>query len=88
MDIGTAKPEPELLEHAPHRLVDIREPSEPYSAADFRQDALEAIAEITDLYENCQNVLEIHPGFLRSSGNGIGLLPVFDHGIGFCLKFQ
>lgn len=46
MDIGTAKPEPELLARAPHRLVDIIEPDQTYSAADFRQDALAAIEEI------------------------------------------
>ena len=47
MDIGTAKPAPELLARVPHRLVDICEPSEPYSAAQFRADALAAMAEIS-----------------------------------------
>lgn len=40
MDIGTAKPEPELLERYPHRLIDMCDPSEAYSAAEFRRDAL------------------------------------------------
>jgi len=40
MDIGTAKPEPEELEEAPHRLIDIRDPAESYSAAEFRREAL------------------------------------------------
>ena len=40
MDIGTAKPEPELLAEFPHALVDILDPAEAYSAARFRQDAL------------------------------------------------
>lgn len=35
MDIGTAKPTPTELAAVPHRLIDIRDPSEPYSAADF-----------------------------------------------------
>lgn len=39
MDIGTAKPSPEILSLAPHHLIDIRDPSEPYSAADFCKDA-------------------------------------------------
>jgi len=43
MDIGTAKPTAEILAIAPHQLIDIRDPSEPYSAADFCQDALPAI---------------------------------------------
>ena len=48
MDIGTAKPDAETLARAPHRLIDICEPSESYSAARFREDALVAMAEITD----------------------------------------
>ncbi len=47
MDIGTAKPPREVLEEFPHRLIDIRDPSEAYSAAEFRADALAAMAEIT-----------------------------------------
>ncbi|MYM61533.1 tRNA (adenosine(37)-N6)-dimethylallyltransferase MiaA [Vibrio sp. OCN044] len=40
MDIGTAKPTSDELLKAPHRLIDILEPTEAYSAADFRHDAL------------------------------------------------
>lgn len=47
MDIGTAKPDAATLAKAPHRLVDIRDPAEAYSAADFRRDALQAMADIT-----------------------------------------
>lgn len=47
MDIGTAKPDRATLEAFPHHLVDIRDPSEAYSAADFRRDALAAMADIT-----------------------------------------
>ncbi|ENU1226178.1 MULTISPECIES: tRNA (adenosine(37)-N6)-dimethylallyltransferase MiaA [Providencia] len=47
MNIGTAKPTAEELSQAPHRLIDILDPSLPYSAADFRHDALNAMAEIT-----------------------------------------
>lgn len=47
MDIGTAKPSAEELTRAPHRLIDIRDPAEAYSAAEFRTDALHAMAEIT-----------------------------------------
>ncbi|MCL2915989.1 tRNA (adenosine(37)-N6)-dimethylallyltransferase MiaA [Shewanella corallii] len=46
MDIGTAKPSQEELAQAPHRLVDILDPAESYSAADFRADAIKAIEEI------------------------------------------
>ncbi|EMI5490071.1 tRNA (adenosine(37)-N6)-dimethylallyltransferase MiaA [Providencia stuartii] len=47
MDIGTAKPNAEELSQAPHRLIDILDPSLPYSAADFRRDALNVMDEIT-----------------------------------------
>jgi tRNA dimethylallyltransferase len=46
MDIGTAKPEPWELELAPHRLIDILDPADSYSAADFRRDALREMDEI------------------------------------------
>jgi tRNA dimethylallyltransferase len=40
MSIGTAKPDAETLRRAPHALIDIRDPQERYSAAEFREDAL------------------------------------------------
>jgi tRNA dimethylallyltransferase len=46
MDIGTAKPTAEELARAPHRLIDIRDPAEPYSAADFVADAEREVADI------------------------------------------
>ena len=47
MDIGTAKPDPATLARHPHALVDIRDPGQPYSAADFRADALSAMRRIS-----------------------------------------
>ncbi len=47
MDIGTAKPDRETLRQIPHRLVDICDPSEPYSAARFREDALREMTKIS-----------------------------------------
>ncbi len=46
MDIGTAKPDRETLKRAPHRLVDIRDPEQPYSAGDFVRDAEALMQEI------------------------------------------
>ena len=46
MDIGTGKPSRELLERFPHHLVDILDPSQPYSAGQFVRDAHRAIVEI------------------------------------------
>ncbi|WP_375740415.1 tRNA (adenosine(37)-N6)-dimethylallyltransferase MiaA [Pseudomonas boanensis] len=47
MDIGTAKPDKATLAEFPHRLIDIRDPAQSYSAAEFRTDALAAMAEAT-----------------------------------------
>lgn len=44
MDIGTGKPAPEVLQRYPHMLVDILDPSQPYSAGQFVRDAHKAIA--------------------------------------------
>lgn len=46
MDVGTAKPGPDVLARAPHRLLDVRDPAEQYSAGDFLRDAAEAMREI------------------------------------------
>ena len=46
MNIGTAKPSKAELAQYPHRLIDLRDASESYSAADFCRDALAEIAEI------------------------------------------
>lgn len=46
MDIGTAKPTPAELIAAPHHLIDILDPAQSYSAADFRTDALRLIEQI------------------------------------------
>ncbi len=48
MDIGTAKPDATTLARAPHRLVDIRDPEDTYSAGEFVADARQAIDEIVD----------------------------------------
>ncbi|MDH2924817.1 tRNA (adenosine(37)-N6)-dimethylallyltransferase MiaA [Nicoletella semolina] len=47
MDIGTAKPSTAELALAPHRLMDIRDPIDSYSAMNFREDALSEMAQIT-----------------------------------------
>lgn len=46
MDIGTAKPDADILRIAPHRLIDFLDPKEAYSAGQFRQDALREIEAI------------------------------------------
>ncbi len=77
MDIGTAKPEAEILQRAPHRLVDICEVTEAYSAARFRDDALREMAEIT-----AQGRIPLLVGgtglYFRSLQQGISRLPSAD----------
>ena len=46
MDVGTAKPTPEQRARVPHHLLDVAEPSEPFSVARFQELAREAVAEI------------------------------------------
>ncbi|MDE2607681.1 MAG: tRNA (adenosine(37)-N6)-dimethylallyltransferase MiaA [Burkholderiales bacterium] len=46
MDIGTAKPTPEERARVPHHLIDIRDPAQGYSAADFVADARRLVGEI------------------------------------------
>ncbi len=47
LDIGSGKPAPEVLARYPHRLVDIRDPWDQYSAGDFASDAAVAVREIS-----------------------------------------
>ncbi|MCJ8311428.1 MAG: tRNA (adenosine(37)-N6)-dimethylallyltransferase MiaA [Saccharospirillaceae bacterium] len=47
MDIGTAKPDAKMLKKAPHHLINLIDPTEQYSAADFAEQALVLMADIT-----------------------------------------
>ena len=48
MDIGTAKPSADEQAQAPHRLIDILDPIQSYSVAEFRRDALREMQDITN----------------------------------------
>lgn len=77
MDIGTAKPSPGILREFPHALVDIRDPSETYSAADFVADADRAIRAAWE-----EDRLPILVGgtmlYLRAFREGLARLPQAD----------
>ncbi|MBU6376036.1 MAG: tRNA (adenosine(37)-N6)-dimethylallyltransferase MiaA [Bdellovibrionales bacterium] len=45
-DLGTAKPTSDELSRVPHHLVNIREPEEPYTAAEFVRDVKEVLSEL------------------------------------------
>ncbi|MCP5424748.1 MAG: tRNA (adenosine(37)-N6)-dimethylallyltransferase MiaA [Gammaproteobacteria bacterium] len=80
MDIGTAKPDAETQRKAPHRLLDILDPSESYSAARFRNDALLHIAEI-----HASGRIPLLVGgtmlYFRALQHGLAELPEADPGI-------
>jgi len=77
MDIGSAKPDAETLARAPHRLINICDPAEAYSAARFRDDALCEVAEIT-----AQGRIPLLVGgtmlYFRALLNGLSMLPSAD----------
>jgi tRNA dimethylallyltransferase len=77
MDIGTAKPESAVLAEAPHYLLNIRDPAQAYSAAEFRQDALACMAEIS-----AQGRVPLLVGgtglYFRALQNGLAELPAAD----------
>lgn len=77
MDIGTAKPTVEELAQAPHRLIDILDPSEAYSVADFRQDALREMQAIA-----CEGKIPLLVGgtmlYYKALLEGLSPLPAAD----------
>ncbi|MEM6640960.1 MAG: tRNA (adenosine(37)-N6)-dimethylallyltransferase MiaA [Pseudomonadota bacterium] len=77
MDIGTAKPTRDELAAAPHRLIDLVDPGEVYSAGQFRRDAL---AEIERVHSRGRPALLAGGTMLyfRALLNGIDPLPSAD----------
>ena len=74
MDIGTAKPSPDILAGVPHHLVDILEPTESYSAGRFTADAREAVEGI----RSCGRLPILVGGtllYLRALRDGLASLP-------------
>lgn len=80
MNIGTAKPSAEILKIAPHRLIDIRDPAEPYSAAQFCDDAL---CEINDIFSQGKIPLLVGGTMLyfRALQQGLSDLPSADSAV-------
>ncbi|WP_426103122.1 tRNA (adenosine(37)-N6)-dimethylallyltransferase MiaA [Massilia sp. TSP1-1-2] len=77
MDIGTAKPSAEELASAPHHLIDIIDPTESYSVAQFRIDTLRLVAEI-----NARGKLALLVGgtmmYYKGLSEGLDDLPTAD----------
>lgn len=77
MDIGTAKPDAATLAIAPHYLIDVTPPTEAYSAAQFRRDALALMQEIT----SCGKIPMLVGGtmlYFKSLQEGLSGLPEAD----------
>ena len=77
MDIGTAKPDQEKLAEVPHHLINLIEPTERYSAAQFRQDACNVMREITT-----RNKIPLLTGgtmlYFKALQEGLSVLPPAD----------
>jgi tRNA dimethylallyltransferase len=80
MNIGTAKPDSETLKRTPHRLIDIRDPEESYSAGDFVRDAR---AEMESIF--ARGRIPLLAGgtmmYFRALTEGIAELPMANEGI-------
>jgi tRNA dimethylallyltransferase len=77
LDIGSAKPDAAMLAQHPHRLIDIRDPAQAYSAAEFCADALREMRAITA----AGGVPLLVGGtglYFRSLQNGLSALPEAD----------
>ncbi len=77
MDIGTAKPDQALLDKAPHHLIDVRDPTEPYSAATFCED----VRVLCDMILARGNIPLLVGGsmmYFRAFQEGLSRLPAAD----------
>ena len=80
LDIGTAKPAPDVRRAVPHHLVDVLEPTEAYSAGRFARDAARLVAEI-----RARGRLPLLVGgtllYLKAFRDGLSALPRADSGL-------
>jgi len=87
MDIGTAKPSASVRARVPHALVDIRDPAQPYSAAEFLTDARACIAD-----SHAAGRLPLLVGgtmlYFRALSQGLSPLPAADAGLRARLEAQ
>ena len=77
LDIGAAKPSHEELAAVPHHLIDVREPWQPYSAAEFAKDARDAVEDI--IARGCLPILAGGTGlYFRALLQGLSPMPEAD----------
>jgi tRNA dimethylallyltransferase len=80
MDIGTAKPDATIRAAVPHHLLDIIDPTEAYSAARFRNDALDLMHDIT-LRKRVPLLVGGTMLYFRALSAGLSELPEADQNI-------
>lgn len=80
MSIGTGKPSAEELSLAPHHLIDVVEPFQTYSAAEFRRDALQLIEDI-----KTRGRIPLLVGgtmlYFRALRDGLAIMPTADQSV-------
>ena len=85
MDIGTAKPDQLALAHTPHHLINLINPDQHYSAAQFRNDALHIMHEVTQ-----RNKIPLLVGgtmlYFRALQDGLSMLPPADMNLRLALE--
>ncbi len=87
LDIGTGKPDREVLARVPHHLVDILDPAEPYSAGQFVRDAVRLMTEIRE-----RGRVPLFVGgtmlYFRALTKGMAVLPAADPAVRASLEAQ
>jgi len=87
MDIGTAKPTGAELALVPHHLINIRDPMQPYSAAEFATDARALIADITE-----RGKLPLLVGgtmlYFKALADGLDAMPKADAGVRAAIEVE
>ncbi len=85
MNIGTAKPDQATLSRTPHHLINLIDPDQHYSAAQFRSDALTVMHEITG-----RNKIPLLVGgtmlYFRALQDGLSILPPADQNLRLMLE--
>ncbi|MBA3774155.1 MAG: tRNA (adenosine(37)-N6)-dimethylallyltransferase MiaA [Ramlibacter sp.] len=80
MDVGTAKPSPAERAAVPHHLIDIRDPLQAYSAAEFARDAARLVGEV-----NARGKPALLVGgtmlYFKALFEGLDAMPAADHAV-------
>ena len=87
MSIGTAKPTADELKKTPHKLIDILDPAQSYSVAEFRKDAILAMQDIT-ARGNIPLLVGGTMMYYKALIDGLSPLPVSDQSVRTIIQAQ